>query len=302
MQLPELQNWKNWIDSEENPLIGPEPPEWIIADPTFISPQNSPDKRWHLFAHGILYGIYHYVSRDGLKWKNTGKHIAHGIRPFLFKEDNIFYLLYEKTFTSFLSSIAIIQSSDLFQWSPPKIILSPKFIWEGKRSRRVGNPCLIKVNEKYRLYYSAASIFIWDALISEPKYIGVAEAKTIEGPYRKYSSPIISPSPKHPYRNLSSGALKILPYNGGWVGFNNGIYKDQLGQSRSSILLLYSDDGLHWQDVFKIPIIYPTTGWKKAFVYQLDVRKIRNAYWLYYNARSGWKRGVERIGLATFNN
>jgi predicted GH43/DUF377 family glycosyl hydrolase len=87
-----------------------------------------------------------------------------------------------------------------------------------------------------------------------------------------------------------------LRVNDTWLGFNNGIYKDK--RTGSSILLLQSDDGIIWHDVFEHPILYPTAGWKRAFVYQLDIRAVGNEYWLYYNARNGWAIGSEGIGLA----
>ncbi len=286
------------MDHEANPLIHPEPPDWVIADPTFIPPSDSPDGLWHLFAHGVLSGLNHFISNDGIKWANTHFNIASGIRPFLYKEGEIYYLLYEKLFTLLLGSVVLSQSVDLFNWTNPKVLLAPTYPWEGVISRRVGNPCLLKVDSKYRLYYSAGSIFIWDTLFYEPKYIGVAEAKALYGPYEKVSRPIISPAQKHPYRNIASGAIKVLRVGDLWVGFNNGIYKDSKGRSRSSILLLHSQNGLEWTDVFPNPILAPTTGWKKAFIYQCDVRKVGDSYWLYFNARDGWIVGTERIGLA----
>ncbi len=298
MTIEKLKTWNTWVDHDANPLITPEPPEWIIADPTFIPPNESPDKKWHLFAHGILNGIYHFISDDGFKWKNTGYNLSSGLRPFLYKEGNVYYLLYEKMFTPLYGSIVLCKSSDLYNWADPKHILTPSLSWEGRISRRVGNPCLIKNNTKYRLYYSAGTVFLWDSIIPEPRYIGIAEAANIEGPYEKNSNPIIGPSKNHKYRNIGAGAIKVLQFNDLWVGFNNGIYKDRHGRSRSSILLLHSNDGLNWNDVFERPIIYPTKGWKSAFVYQLDVKRIDDEYRLYYNARDGWFRGSERIGLA----
>ncbi len=299
MDIETLKTWNHWVDHVNNPLILPEPPDWIIADPTFIPPKDSPDGHWHLFAHGILSGIHHFTSTDGLKWKNTGHNFGGGIRPFLYKEGEAYYLLYEKTFTPLFSSIVISRSFDLFKWTGHKHILSPSLSWEGLISRSVGNPCLIKKREnKYRLYYSAGSIMLWDTMVYEPKYIGVAVADHILGPYKKYPEPIIHPSITHRYRNIGAGALKVLKIENLWVGFNNGIYKDSHGQSRSCILLLHSENGLQWNDVFDVPIIFPTNGWKGAFVYQLDVKKIGDQYWLYYNARDDWIPGVEKIGLA----
>jgi hypothetical protein len=298
MDLETLKTWTDWVDHIDNPLIHPEPPDWIIADPTFIPPTASPDDDWHLFAHGILSGINHFISDDGFKWKNTESTFSGGIRPYLHQEGDMYYLIFEKTFTPLFGSISISQSSDLYDWSEPVTILAPSQSWEGRISRSVGNPCLIKVNNIFRLYYSAGSVMLWDTMVYEPKYIGVAASKNIMGPYKKSPKPIIRPSEEHKYRNLGAGAIKVLKMNDMWVGFNNGIYKDDNERSRSSILLMHSKDGLKWKDVFNTPIIYPTQGWKKGFVYQCDVRKVGDEYWLYYNARNGWVRASEKIGLA----
>lgn len=300
MPINDFKNWNNWVDHSKNPLIKPKLPEWIIADPSFLSPEDSPDGMWHLFAHGILFGIYHFISKDGIKWVNSNYKLGSGMRPFLFKENETYYLFYEKL-TGFQSTIILTKSSDLVNWTNPQTVLKPSLSWEGGFSKNAGNPCLVKFDDTYRLYYSAGSVFLWDCLFSEPKYIGVAEATSIQGPYDKLAHPIISPANDHPYRNFGAGAMKVLKMEDSWIGFNNGIYKDQFGRNRSSILLLHSKDGLAWTDIFQKPIIYPTNGWKRSFVYQLDVRKVGDQYWLYYNARTGWFIGRECIGLSILN-
>jgi predicted GH43/DUF377 family glycosyl hydrolase len=302
MSLENFKGWKNWVDYKNNPLLTPKAPEWLVADPTFIPPGDSPDGKWHLFAHGILFGIKHFIASDGIKWIRTNsKNISSGMRPFLYKENNTYYLFYESISNPLKSTICYRQSSDLFNWSKPRIVLTPSLSWEGKISQNVSNPCFIKINGKYRLYYSGGSVFLRDCLFSEPKYIGFAESINIQGPYRKNPEPIIIPTKAHKFRNFGAGAMKVLKINDIWIGFNNGIYKDQYGRSRSSILLLYSHNGIEWLDLFRHPIIFPTEGWKNSFVYQLDVRKIGQNYWLYYNARHGWAVGWESIGLATLN-
>ncbi|MHA1270592.1 MAG: glycosyl hydrolase family 43 [Candidatus Helarchaeota archaeon] len=301
----DLKKWSKWVDYNGNPLIKPRPPDWIIADPTFIPSNDSPDGYWHLFAHSIISGINHFISKDGIKWVNSFNRLFHGIRPFLYKENEIFYLLYEKLLTPFSNSVIIIrESEDLFNWSPPKVILRPSLPWEGKRSATNGNPCLIKYKKQYRLYYSAGSVFLKDCLFSEPKYIGIASANNIFGPYKKRLIPIIKPNKNFLYRNLGAGAIKVIYLENEdiWLGFNNGIYIDKFSKTRSSILLLKSNDGINFINQFKTPIVSPTSGWKRSFVYQLDIRKINDSYWMYYNARNGWFFGVEKIGLSKLQN
>ena len=301
MPLEHFKTWNQWLDYIGNPVIRPKGPEWIVGDPTFVPPNESPDGKWHLFAHGIIFGINHFISNDGLKWINIHRKVDSGMRAFLYKEDNLYYLFYQKDLSLFKSSIVYRTSSDLYNWSEARTVLVPSLPWEGKSDRKISNPCLLKVDGKYRLYYSGGTVFLWDCLFAEPKHIGYAEAKRIEGPYVKNPQPIISPSKTQNYRNIAAGAMKVLKIGDSWIGLNNTIYTDKTRHSRSSIFLLYSDDGIKWTRIFKKPIIYPTNGWKRAFTYQLDIKKVDRKYWLYYNARDGWVIGWESIGLAILN-
>ena len=298
MGIEAFKTWNNWVDYQGNPVIVSKQSEWITADPTFLPPKDTPDGKFHLFAHVMLFGIHHYVSEDGIEWEKTEDKVEPGIRPFLLKEDDTYYLFYEQTFTPMLASIAFSTSKDLIKWSKPKIILKPLTEWEYEGANRVGNPCVVKHKDTYRLYYSAGSVFLRDAMVPEPKYIGVAKAEAIGGPYKRKPTPIISPSKEHIYRNIGAGAIKVLKLGDDWIGFNNGIYRDRHGRNRSAILMLYSADGAVWKDIFKTPIIFSNKGWKRAFVYQLDVRQVDGQYWLYYNGRNGWLAGMEHIGLA----
>ncbi|NVM53337.1 MAG: hypothetical protein HWN66_06500, partial [Candidatus Helarchaeota archaeon] len=88
MGIKKFEKWDIWADYPANPVIKSGPPEWVIADPTFIPPSESPDGRWHLFAHVMLFGINHYISRDGLKWISTKQRIESGLRPFIYKEED----------------------------------------------------------------------------------------------------------------------------------------------------------------------------------------------------------------------
>lgn len=292
---------RHWVDCPENPLIEPPPGEFLIADPSVVPPADSPDPSWHLFANSLT-GIHHYTSADGIHWGRRGK-LGPGFRPYVLEEGGVFYLFYERfTVPQFRSQVAVRTSTDLWEWGEPQVVLRPTLDWEGAVSRNVGNPCVISTGDGYRLYYSAGVVFLPDLGFCEPRYIGVAHSAAITGPYEKEPEPLISPSADDPYRNLGAGAIKVVPGEAGgpYYGFNNGIYRDRWGRTRSAILLLTSSDGLAWDRAYPEPVLSPEgNGWKQALVYQLDVRKIGSEMWLYYNARSGWRFGRERIGLAT---
>lgn len=287
----------DWEDCPQNPLICPIFPTPIVADPTFLPPDKTPDKKWHLFAHSLM-GLHHYLSEDGIKW--TRRHelvVPRSMRPFLFVEDGTYYLFYEKFLRYFPQSsrIEVRQSKDLNKWSAATVILSPHLSWH---RRTCGNPCVLKDGNEYRLYYSAALLFLKDCKFSEPEFIGMASAKNILGPYNSRPDPVLLPDKEDAYRNHGAGSIKVIKTKKQYVGFHNGIYIDAQGKSRSAIRVLNSKDGFAWKGFDREPIIKPEgDGWKHAFVYACDVRQFGGKLYLYYNARNGWLWGKECIGL-----
>jgi hypothetical protein len=287
-----------WEEHPLNPLIQPPWPEFLIADPTVLVPADSPDGQWHLFAHGILLGVHHFVSPDGIRWERIGR-VVQGMRPYIIKEDG-YYLFFEKVTSPIRSAIAFVHSHDLKTWTEPREVLTPSLHWEGRIARTNGNPCVVRRGGTYWLYYSAGLSWLRDCGFPEPRYVGVARSHRLTGPYEKHPDPILWPSASVPHRNLGAGAIKVLddPESGTLLGFTNGIFTDREGRSRSDIRLLASSDGLRWTEVSDTPLVKPTDGWKRALVYALDVRRVGDAFWMYFNARDGWFLGRERIGLA----
>ncbi|MFZ0888050.1 MAG: hypothetical protein WA005_06335 [Candidatus Binataceae bacterium] len=258
----------------------------------------TPDGRWHLFANG-LGRIHHFTSADGLAWTHEGRALFAGMRPCLRRVGDRFLLFYELFVSIRRSVVALRTSSDLVSWSAPRTVLEPSIPWESGALTANGNPCLVEGRSGFLLYYSASTVFLRDCLFFEPRYIGVAEGDAAEGPFRKRSDPILSPSRDDPYRNLGAGAIKVFRDGDGFVGLQNGIYRDAAGASRSAILLLKSADGFAWTQARPEPILRPEgSGWKRAFVYQLDIARSGRELRIYYNARSGWFLGAERIGVA----
>ncbi|MCB9477951.1 MAG: glycosyl hydrolase family 43 [Deltaproteobacteria bacterium] len=295
------RDWRTarWTDHPKNPLIDPPPGTWLIADPCVLAPDVTPDGKWHMFANAVNV-LHQYVSDDGLEWRSFGGELFSGIRPFCYVQDG-FHLFYERlTIPLGRSCISYRFSDDLVRWTDPIDVLQPSLPWEGRVIRTNGNPCLVDAGGYYRLYFSAAYVWLWDCLYWEPVYIGVAEADRITGPYYKWPSPLIGPSERYYWRSLGAGSIKVRPPKGGmpWLAFNNGIFKDEAGRSRSEIHLLESTDGLVWDPVGDEPILAPEPGWKEAFVYAMDIVEYGGDVRLYYNARDGWLRGKERIGLA----
>jgi len=298
-----IPDWKpeKWVDLPENPLIEPPggpSPRNVIGDPQIIPP-GVLDEYWHMFAWSRKQ-IYRLKSPDGIHWKYTGVLPFRGALPYLYREDDKWYLFYTKYDEQSNTVICMRESQDLEKWSNKYILLKPELPWEKEgKPVQVRNPCLIKIEGKYRLYYSAGTVWLKDCGYEEPKYISFAEAEDIHGPYKRYGKPIIKPDSSIPYRNFGAGAIKVYKWRGQLIGFNNGIYVDREGRSRSAICLMVSVDGVNWIDAPYNPIIAPAKGWKTALVYQLDAVYYKKKIMIYYNARDGWRDGVERIGAST---
>ena len=293
-----------WVEHADNPLIEPPPKQPMIADPTIVPPRDAPDGLWHLYAHSLL-GIHHYSSPQGIVWAEVSLEFTPGaVRPFVFKDGDRYALLFERFHELSASEIHISTSDDLKTWSEARSIVVPELAWEHEGQSTIGNPYLTFRDGEYWLYYSAGGVVLDDAGFSEPRYIGVATASAIGGPYSKRDEPLMGPDAGNAYRNLGAGSMKLLDdrYSGRLVALQNGIYKDSEGKSRSAIMVLASDDGTSWEEVCPAPILEPDdSGWSGAFVYAFDTVRVGNELRVYDNARDGWKGAKERIGMATVN-
>ncbi|MCA9773749.1 MAG: family 43 glycosylhydrolase, partial [Myxococcales bacterium] len=213
-----------------------------------------------------------------------------------------YYLFYERIWSFTDSEILARSSTDLVDWSPPTVVLAPSLPWETGAQHTTGNPFVMKRDGAYWLYYSADGVFLPDTGFYEPKFIGLARANAPLGPYTKEPEPILGPDWREPYRNYGAGSMKLLDeqIEGRWIALNNGIAFDFEGRTRSAIQVLSSEDGIHWETLCPAPILAPTDeGWKTSFVYAFDTARAGDTIRVYFNARQGWRRGTERIGLAT---
>jgi beta-xylosidase len=295
------------------PLLVPPAYTPLLADPTFLSPDQTPDNKWHLWAHTI-FGITHYISVDGIQWKKNKIVVRSAMRPFIFKEKERYYLFYEKypgiklifssiTRSKWYSQIEMCSSDDLKNWSRPNIVLKPELNFhQGENlGKSISNPCLIKINERYRLYYSASLVRIPDCGFNEPLHISFAESDRIDGNFQFYSNPIISPEYNNEWCNLGAGSIKVIICEDGFVAFQNGIYEHN-GVSGSAIALLHSEDGIIWKYLLKEPILKPdkNISWMASHIYACDVKLYQGKLYLFFNARNHahWSKGSEKIGLA----
>lgn len=305
----------HWQPYAGNPVLGPPGRSPIVADPSFLTPDETPDGRLHLFAHS-LQGIFHYTSEDGVRFDRGRRLFPNAMRPFVFKQGSTYYLLYEKIrrfhmYFGWLpirwrSQIELRTSRDLKSWSEPVVLLGPQLAWHShpRFGDSVSNPCLVPTAEGFFLYYSASLVRLDDCGFNEPLYFGLARADRPEGPYISLPEPILGPDEGDPWRNLGCGSIKVLPANDGFVALMNGIYRDAgSGHTGSAILKLESTDGRQWTRVAGEPLLRPTEGWMRSHVYAFDFKfDPRAGLWrLYFNARNDWHwtKGRENIGLLT---
>ena len=77
----------------ESPLIEPPPFSPIIADPSFLFPEETPQGDWQLLAHSA-FGIHRYSSPDGVSWKPRGMAVRNAMRAFVRPLPEAGYALY----------------------------------------------------------------------------------------------------------------------------------------------------------------------------------------------------------------
>lgn len=287
------------VDKYTNPLIEQFILSPLVADPSVLTPEATPDRKWHLFTSSI-FGVQQYVSVNGLDWKLVPKIISGlSYRPFISKDGGKYYLFYEKVkpmslykFPFYDSSIELRSSADLVTWSKPTKILSKR------GSGNIGNPCVVKVNKEYHLYFSSSLVYLPDLRFCEPRIIKVATSKSIVGPYRFLYKSALSRGQNTP--NVSS--CRVYKTTLGFICLQTNIYKkNNTRPSSSAIFLGTSPDGVHWS-FKKEPILKPSgKGWNKSFIYVGDLKKFKGKYYIYYNARGGYFWSKESIGLITFS-
>lgn len=299
--------------SKSSPILRPWGGSFVVADPSLLTPDNSHDGKWHMFFH-TTFGIYHFISDDGVDFKKVQKIADRAMRPNINRIDGRYYLFFERTRSLFFNALNVVnaakwkseiyvtESTDLMNWSTPKpVITNTKEYEKSERGMSISNPFLIQENGINRLYYSCGLTFITDCGFCEPTHISYAESKSIDSGYVSAENPLISPDKNNPYLNLCSGCLKVYKLSDSYIGIQNGIYEKD-GKSHSAIILLTSPDGLKFEfnKILVEPQIVDGSDWMKQFVYANHLVKYKNTLRLYFNARNtaDMIRGRECIGFA----
>lgn len=282
---------------------------FVVADPSLLTPDSSPDGKFHMFFHTNI-AVYDFVSSDGLTFTKFNKIVSNAMRPNINKTDDGYCLFYEKTRSTFAnllnfigiakwhSEIYAVKSSDLVTWSEPERVLSSANGFEKfNKGSSISNPFLLNENGRNRLYFSCGLTYIKDCKFCEPTYIFSAESDKLTSGYTVSEKPVISPDKNDPYLNLCSGCLKVYRLKDGYLGIQNGIYEKD-GKSHSAILMLSSDDGIKFR--FEKVMLEPGGApWLAQFVYASHLINYNGKLRLYFNARdtSNPVKGRECIGF-----
>lgn len=297
----------------DTPVLAPFNGSFVVADPSLLTPDQTPDQMWHMFFH-TTFGVYHFRSPDGVRFERVQKVLSRAMRPNINRVGEEYYLFYERTrplllnalnlinLAKWRSSIYVCKSKDLLHWSSPHpVVTSAKGFEKSPRGSSISNPFFLKTDGKYRLYFSCGLTFIKDCGFCEPTYIQYAESEKIDEGYESIDHPILSPDPSSPFLNLCSGCLKVYRVKDGFIGVQNGIYEEN-GASHSAILMLTSPDGKHFE--FAKTLVTPNSAdeksWMHQFVYASHLIRYGKTLRLYFNARdtSDMVKGRECIGFA----
>ncbi len=292
-----------------NPVLKYTLPSLVVADPSILTPDKAPDGKWHLFAH-TFFGVYHYVSEDGLSFNKLERVAKHTMRPDIKLIDGEYFLYFERTRAPILnalntvgvkwkSEIFMCKSADLKSWTEPQCVISHTKDYEACHTGvAISNPFLIENSGKYRMYYSCGQTFIKDCGFSEPTHITYAESDFPDHGFVSRDIPIISPDKANKYLNLCSGCIKVYKLSDCFIGLQNGIFEEN-GKSYSAIMLLKSSDGESF--TFVKPLIVPEKKypWMAQFVYACNMTYYGGRLRIYFNARNvaNMVMGRESIGF-----
>ncbi len=312
MQTLSLSQLKSMsFDLRPEPVLRPFGGSFVVADPSLLLPEESPDGKWHLFFH-TTFGVHAAVSDDGVTFTKGEKLLSRAMRPNINRIDGRYVLFFERTrplvfnalnlvgAAKWNSEIFAIESRDLKTWSVPKPVLRhTRSFEESVRGVSLSNPYLLRVGPVNRLYYSCGLTFIRDCGFCEPTYVNYAESEALLSGYRAASAPILAPDRDDPFLNLCAGCLKVYRLSDCFIGVQNGIFEKD-GKSASAILLLSSGDGLRFR--YEKTLVAPRFdgSWMGQFVYASHLVRCGDVLRLYFNARNTANPlfGRECIGFA----
>ena len=309
----------SWYPFSDEPMIHS---QWYmprLCDPCFLFPEQSPDGKWHLFAHTWV-GLEHFSSANGIVWEPLKMIEVRGHSPFIHMEDGVWYLFYEKH-DNFLqrfnrrnkevrdlssSRFEVRSSTDLVLFSEPKVVLDASevpFASDGLEHPRISRPEVFKVEGGYRLYFGASHIVLEGTKQKVTRYFATATSSNLAGPYAGERI-LLAPEVDNPYRNMATGSVKVVRLSDGFAAFDCAFHWNrEKERNESAIIKMTSTDGISFRPMSQpVMLSTPSEGWASRFLTSCDVKykKDERCWYCYYSANSRFLRedhAQESVGL-----
>ena len=219
-----------------------------LCAPFILLPEDSPDGKWHLFAHTWA-GIEHFISTSGIN---------------------------------------IMSSTDLRLWSRPQTILSAADVPYASdySAPRLSHPQIINWQGSYRLYFCASEVRIYDTKQKASACLSYAQSTSFNAPFEIRKQPVLRIDPDSRYRNLALGSFRFVSCSDALAAFQTTIFFDEKKEgTNSAILLLTSDDGEVFR-LEKVLMTSPSSGWASRCFTSCSVsyKADENTWYCYYSA------------------
>lgn len=275
MRLPgrDVLTGATWASYSEEPVWQSAWWEPRLSAPWVVMPDESPDKRWHLFAHSWV-GVEHYISSSGFDWKRLGLVIPRAHFPSILKEKDSYHLVYEEHDHDYngkrrldmkrtVSRIRVVSSTDLVRWSDPVTILSAVDIAYASDYSvpRLSHPQLVPWQGGYRLYFGASEVRIPDTGQKASACLSYAEGTSLATQFIPRPRPIRRLDPDSRYDSLALGSFRMVLCSDGICAFQTAFFFDPVKESSASaMLLLSSEDGEDFK-FERVIMRTPDEGW-----------------------------------------
>ncbi len=289
-----------------------------LCSPCVLIPEESPDRRWHLFAHSWV-GIEHFISSSGFDWKSLGLVVIRGHFPSIYREKNTWYLVYESHDKDYggkrrlnmrktISTISMISSHDLSTWSKSEVILSAADVPYASdySPPRLSHPQIVSWMGSYRLYFCASEVKMYDTKQKVSACLSCAHSLTLSGSFAPANKPLIKMDPDSRYSNLGCGSFRFVACADSIVAFQTGFFfNEEKEKSQSAIILLSSDDGDHFKFEKEL-MTSPEKGWASRCFTSCSVsfKEDENTWYCYYSANGRAAKYLpvkEKLGLLIGN-
>lgn len=284
----------DWFPFSDDPLI---PHAWYLPRleaPALVSPSDSPDGSWHLFARSWA-GLQHLTSSNGIAWTPAGRLSFQGRNPHVTHVGALWYLTYEARMQG-RSTLVSRTSGDLLSFSPERVLLDGGDL-EGSDGF-LSCPVLLSVEGSWRLYFTSRRTEKDETGWESWRELWYASSPGIDGPYRRPVR-VLETDPDDPLANMAIGTATLVECQEGVAALTCGRRWNTRSRSCDSSLMLWlSKDGVHFfKEEELVPM--PRWGWASGGVTQASLvwQERERCWYCYYAAVDRSPIGHVSIGL-----